>query len=223
VRHGVDYDHFAQAWRSPLARPSVLAGIPRPIFGFFGLIHHWVDLELMAAVAGLRPQYQFVLIGDARVDTAALRRSPNIHLLGRRPYSELPAFCAAFDAAMLLFRRNAMTVNVNPIKLYEYVAAGLPVVSTSIPEVARLQGPVRLADEPEDFAAACDQTLESAGGHSREKTSSLVAQETWESRVEVLSEMVMRCVEGRSAGVPRLRYVPPVSEPEATQARWAAG
>ena len=92
IPHGVDFDHFATAWRSPPPRPHDLACIPKPMFGFFGLIQHWVDLELLLKVARLRPRYSFVLIGDSMVDDSALRRAHNVYLLGRRSYVKLPAY-----------------------------------------------------------------------------------------------------------------------------------
>ncbi len=90
VRHGVDFDHFAAAWRKPLTCPADLASVPRPIFGFFGLIHFWIDCALIARVARLRPEYSFVLIGDCKRDVSTLERLPNVFLLGRRSIDVLP-------------------------------------------------------------------------------------------------------------------------------------
>jgi glycosyltransferase involved in cell wall biosynthesis len=190
IRHGVDYDHFATAWRSPPARPRELGDLRGPVFGFFGLIHHWVDRILIAEVAKLRPQCSFVLIGDYPADVTSLRRLPNVHLLGRRPYGDLPAYCAAFDAGLLPFMRNAMTRNVNPIKMYEYLAAGLPVVSTTIPEAEAYRGPILFADRPKEFAEACDAVLAADAPGRREAISATVKNETWESKVDYLSEQI---------------------------------
>ncbi|UCC28901.1 MAG: glycosyltransferase [Phycisphaerales bacterium] len=191
VRHGVDYDHFAAAWWSSLPRPADLAAIPRPIFGFFGLLHHWVDCALLAKVARLRPLYSFVLIGDCKVGVGELERLDNVFLLGRRPYEDLPAYCAAFDAGMLLFARNAMTRNVNPVKMYEYLAAGLPIVSTPLPEAERYEGPIIIADTAERFAQACDRVLATQHSGDREAISRLVENETWASKVEYLSDIIV--------------------------------
>ena len=191
MRHGVDYDHFAQAWRTPPPLPQDLAAVRKPIFGFFGLIHHWTDLALLEAVARLRPNYSFVLLGDCRIDAASLKGCENVVMLGRRPYAELPAYCAAFDAGMLLFKRTAMTRNINPIKMYEYLAAGLPVISTSLPEAERFRGPIRFADDPEGFAQACDSVLAENHAGRRESISRVVAQESWPSKIGSLSEHVL--------------------------------
>jgi glycosyltransferase involved in cell wall biosynthesis len=190
VRHGVDFDHFARAWRSTPPRPMDLANVPGPIFGFFGLIHHWVDLALLAEVARRRPCYSFVLIGDCKSDVSELQALENVYLLGRRPYEELPAYCAAFDAGMLLFTRNAMTRSVNPVKMYEYLAAGLRVISTPLPEARRFEGPIILTDTAEAFADACDQVLAERRSNDTMRISGLVQGETWASKVEYLSKIV---------------------------------
>ncbi len=191
MRHGVDYDHFARAWRESLPRPADLADVQGPIFGFFGLIHHWVDTALIAEVARLRPNYTFVLIGEAKVDVSELKRARNILLLGRRPYESLPAYCAAFDAGLLLFARSAMTQNVNPIKMYEYLAAGLPIVSTPLPEARRYIGPITIAGTAEAFAVACDEVLAGDRVGRREEISRVVEGEAWPAKVQCLSDVIM--------------------------------
>jgi glycosyltransferase involved in cell wall biosynthesis len=190
VRHGVDYDHFARAWQVPLAPPNDLALSPRPVFGFFGLIQHWIDRALLAEVARLRPSYSFVLIGDCKAEASELKRRDNVFMLGRRAYEDLPAYCAGFEAGLLPFVRNAMTRNINPVKLSEYLAAGLPVVSTPLPEANRFGGPVLVADTAEQFAEACDRVLTTPELADREAISRLVRHQTWASRVELLSEIV---------------------------------
>lgn len=192
VRHGVDYEHFAAAWRRPMELPADLAGIPRPIFGFFGLIHFWVDCDLLAEVARRRPQYSFVLIGDEVTGAAKLKTQKNIYLLGRRANGDLPAYCAAFEAGLLPFVRTELTRTVNPIKMYEYLAAGLPVVSTPLPEAERFRGPIRIAESTDEFVSACDAVVEEKGTISRESISRLVENEAWHSKVEHLSRLVQQ-------------------------------
>lgn len=191
VRHGVDFDHFAAAWRRPQDMPADLASIPRPIFGYFGLIHHWVDLALLARVAKMRPWYSFVLLGDCCVDARELRSLPNVHLLGRRPYETLPAYCAGFDAGMMLFAQSAMARHINPIKMREYLAAGLPIVSTPLPEAESYRGPVRIAASADAFAQACDEIVAPGASERGEAISLTVRHETWEARVAALSDIVM--------------------------------
>jgi len=192
ARHGVDFEHFASAWRYKLDPPADIVSVPKPILGFFGLIHHWIDTSLLVAVARLRPAYSFVLLGDCRAENSALRQQPNVYLLGRRPYADLPRYCATFRAALLPFGRNAMTRHINPIKMYEYLAAGLPVVSTPLPEAERYRGPIRIAETAEGFAKACDEALAAADAGGREAVSRVVEHESWPSKVETLSQVVMQ-------------------------------
>lgn len=203
VPHGVDYDHFASAWRdpphsglsrkaaSPPACPKDLQDVTGPVFGFFGLIDHWVDLDLIARVAKLRPHYTFVLIGDAKVDVSALRGLANVRLLGRQPYRTLPAYCARFIAGLMLFKQTVMTRHVNPIKMREYLAAGLPVLSTPLPEAARQSGAITIAETPELFAEACDGIVRQEPP-DRQTVSLSVVDETWATKVERLSQIVAR-------------------------------
>jgi glycosyltransferase involved in cell wall biosynthesis len=190
VRHGVDVAHFARALDDGLPEPADLAGIRRPILGFFGLIHHWIDCDLIVRVARQRPNLSFVLIGSNRSGHPGLTETPNIHLLGRREYARLPAYCKAFDAALLPFVCNRMTLNINPIKLREYLAAGLPVVSTPLPEAARYQPHVQIARDPDDFARACDAAITHSSPKERRQRARCVADETWEAVVEKLSRLV---------------------------------
>ncbi|UCE59341.1 MAG: glycosyltransferase [Phycisphaerales bacterium] len=190
MRHGVDFERFSAAWREQLPCPSDLQTIPRPIFGFFGVVHTWIDVRLIAAVARLRPQYSFVIIGECLVDVSELHRLENVHVLGRRPNSELPSYCAAFEAGLMPFQRTELTRSVNPIKMLEYLAAGLPVVSTSLPEARRFNGSISIADQPGSFAAACDDILSSNHSGRRSEISSAVESESWLSKVERLSTII---------------------------------
>ena len=186
VSHGVDYEHFRSALTRSWPEPADLAGIPHPRLGFFGLIRDWVDLDLLAEVARRRPAWHFVLLGDSTIDLGPSGGLPNMHFLGRKPYGDLPAYCAGFDLGLVPFRINELTRAVNPIKLREYLAAGLPVVSTPLPEVRLLGDLVHVAATAEETVAAVERAL--SGGRERaEALSRSMAGETWDcklSRIE---------------------------------------
>ncbi|UCF33246.1 MAG: glycosyltransferase [Phycisphaerales bacterium] len=203
VRHGVDYEHFAAAWQKELESPQDVAATQGPIFGFFGLIHHWIDRRLIAEVAERLPEYAFVLIGDCRADVSRLEALPNVHLLGRRPYESLPAYCRAFTAGLLPFVEDRMTRCVNPIKMCEYLAAGLPVVSTPLPEAGLFEGPIRIAASPDAFVEACRaivaETNAAKASERRQQArmiSDTVKMRSWHATVERVSDLVMSCVHG---------------------------
>ncbi len=209
VRHGVEFNHFAQAWRDSGGRPADLPHNGRPILGFFGLIQHWIDVALLAEAARRRPHYAFVLIGDCKVDVSQLRRTDNVYLLGRRPYADLPDYCRYFDAGLLPFvtgHSGAQTDDINPIKLREYLAAGLPVISTPLPEAMRYKGPVRIAGGAAEFAAQCDAVAASRGSVDREQIARHVADESWESVVAHLATIVRERIDA-GAAVARERTV----------------
>ena len=138
VRHGVALDHFREALLPGTRVPDDIAALPRPILGYFGLMaEDWIDIDLMAHVARHFSSGSMVLLGKVTTDLSpALRHHPsNVHVLGRKPFADLPSYCKGFDVAINPFPLNEVTLNSNPLKVREYLAAGLPVVSTRIPEV----------------------------------------------------------------------------------------
>jgi UDP-galactopyranose mutase len=158
----VDVAHFARARQIDTDHPEQ-ASLRRPRLGFFGVIDERMDVELIAGVASARPDWEIVLLGPVvKIDPALLPRAANIHYLGAKTYEQLPAFIAGWDVALLPFARNDATRFISPTKTPEYMAAGKPVVSTSIRDVVRpygQQGLVRIADTVETFVEACAAAL----------------------------------------------------------------
>jgi UDP-galactopyranose mutase len=158
----VDVHHFAKA-RQISADPADQAPIPHPRLGFFGVIDERMDLPLIEAVARLRPDWHIVLLGPVvKIDPASLPALSNVHCLGSKTYDELPHYVAGWDVALLPFARNQATRFISPTKTPEYMAAGKPVVSTSIRDVVRPYGQlglVRIADSPHEFIGACSAAM----------------------------------------------------------------
>jgi glycosyltransferase involved in cell wall biosynthesis len=188
--HGVDHEHFARALDEATPVAEELANCRGPVVGFFGLVHDWIDLSLLAHVAQHRPDWTVAVIGKANVDLGPLRRLPNVKLLGRRPYEELPRYCKAFSVGVMPFALNELTVNVNPIKMREYLSAGLPVVSTDLPEVRGYSESVRVAHTPDDFLAACEEAITADSPALRRRRSEAMAGESWEAKVAELGRWV---------------------------------
>jgi len=191
IRHGTDWRHFRAALDSTLAIPAEIANLPRPIIGFHGLLADWVDYDLIKKVAQHFSKGSVVLIGkvapDAEQKIKILDDVPNIHLLGRKPYAELPAYCKAFDVALNPFSINELTLAANPLKVREYLAAGLPVVSTDIPEV-RILDNCAIASDATDFINKIEYVLENP--QPRETISDHIAKESWEAKVDDLRSVV---------------------------------
>jgi len=188
VRHGVDHAHFAKSLLPELATSPLVRDLPRPVMGFMGLVAEWVDLQLLAALADRFPGGTLVVAGREDVDTSALRARRNVVFLGRRPYAELPSLLKGFDVALLPFRDDELTRASNPLKVREYLAAGLPVISTPVPEVRRL-GLCHIASGAAEFAAAVDAVMATRPGPFAER-SDAVRGESWEARWEEISAIV---------------------------------
>jgi glycosyltransferase involved in cell wall biosynthesis len=204
VRHGVDFHHFRRALDPGTSVAEEIACLPRPILGYFGLIaEDWVDVELLAHVARRFPHASLVLVGKVTRDVSALERLPNVHLLGRKPYATLPSYCKGFDAALIPFPVSEVTLNANPLKAREYLAAGLPVVSTPIPEVEVL-GQCHIGATPEEFCRQIEIALAAPG--PRADRSETMRDHTWGARLEEIERHLATLMPSRglcsSARVP---------------------
>jgi UDP-galactopyranose mutase len=185
----VDKDHFAQA------RSLAAEGGERPLFGFFGVIDERMDLALIDAVCAAHPEWDFELVGPVvKIDPASLPRRANLRFPGSCEYRDLPRTIARWDVALMPFALNEATAFISPTKTPEYLAAGKPVVSTSIRDVVRTYGTlaaVRIADGAEDFAQACAAALSLARGGDRtwlERSDALLADMSWDSTVRAMAD-----------------------------------
>jgi UDP-galactopyranose mutase len=158
----IDASHFGKA-RTSVNDPEDQAHIPHPRLGFFGVIDERFDIELLDEVAAKRPDWNFVIIGPVvKINPDTLPKHSNIHYLGGKKYSELPDYLAGWDIALLLFARNESTRFISPTKTPEYLAAGKPVISTSIRDVVRPYGEmnlVEITDTADEFIKAAEKIL----------------------------------------------------------------
>jgi UDP-galactopyranose mutase len=179
----VDVTHFGGA-RRMTDEPADQRSIARPRLGFFGVLDERLDTALLAGVADARPDWQIVMIGPVvKIDPADLPKRNNIHYLGTKSYTELPRYIAAWDVALLLFARNDATRFISPTKTPEYLAAGKPVVSTSIRDVVTPYGEnslVRIADSVPDFVRACEAALTEPPGQRRARADAFLRNTSWD-------------------------------------------
>lgn len=191
IRHGTDWAHFRKAVDAELTSPEDIKDLPRPIIGFHGLLADWVDFELIRKIAEEFPEGSVVLVGKVSVDAekkiGTISGVRNIHMLGRKPYSELPAYCRQFDVAINPFVINELTLAANPLKVREYLAAGVPVVSTDIPEVRVLED-CMVAGGHEEFISMIREAL--ACPESRSAISERIRHESWEAKVDELRSLL---------------------------------
>jgi UDP-galactopyranose mutase len=205
----VDIKHFAAA-RGITIDPDDQAGIRRPRLGFFGVIDERMDLPLVAGVAAARPGWQIILLGPVvKIDRASLPQAANIHYPGAKSYEALPHYIAGWDVALMPFARNESTRYISPTKTPEYLAAGKPVVSTSIRDVVRpygQQGLVRIADTVSAFVDACEAALAEDPASRIREADAFLRQTSWDGtwtqmRQLIEAALIQTAEPRRAAGV----------------------
>lgn len=209
--HGVEFEKFAQALHPDTPLPADIVSLPGTIIGYYGLIEDWMDQELLTYLAKRHPEWSFALVGAVRTDVSKLEKLSNVHLLGRKPHSELPAYCKGFAVGLIPHKVNDLTRNMNPIKLREYVCAGLSVVSVALPEVARYPEQCRVAQNYAEFEQAIVDALEQDSPEARHQRSETMRSETWENKVVRLAEIVARVQANKTS-----RPLPVASETHAS-------
>lgn len=201
IPHGVDVTHFSKAVDPHTRVPESLRKMRHPIIGFFGLIADWIDLDLIRKLALARPEWSFVLVGKVITDTSRVKELKNVFLIGQQSYGSLPGFCKAFDVGIIPFRINELTLKANPLKLREYLAAGLPVVSTDLPEVRKYNEIVHLALSVDEFIVQLEASLHERDGLYRARRIEAMQRESWEACVERLATLIHPYLESPGDGV----------------------
>ncbi len=193
--NGVDLDHFTP--EGPQAA-EVLA-LPAPRAGYAGVLERRVDVELVAQVAAALPFVSFVFVGpyDRRV-AAPLRHIPNVHLLGPRLFEEMPAYLRAMDLCLMPHRVDAFTQSMNPLKLYEYLACGRPVVSTPVAGTEAFAGLIDVANTPREFSEAVSRRLADGPAQVAARRRAVEAH-SWERRINEMVDTVLKAYHGRKA------------------------
>jgi GT2 family glycosyltransferase len=182
ARNAADFDHF----QAP-PPDEVLAGVTGPVVGYFGAIADWFDLALMERLARERPQYTFVLVGGIfDVPVAALKAMPNVRIEGQQPYALMPAYLRRFDACIIPFKVNPITEATDPVKFYEYVSQGKPVVAPAMAELFPYRDSLYIARDHDDFVAKVDAAIAERDPALRERRIALARENTWQGRVETI-------------------------------------
>lgn len=192
---GVDLAHFARAAQEEFARPADIADLPAPILGYFGVIDERMDLDLLAHLAQAHPEWQLLMVGPViKIDPAELPQAPNLHYPGMKDYSELPAYLAHFDVALVPFAMNEATRHLSPTKTLEYLAAHKPVVSTPIPDIIELYGDyVRIGATPAAFTQQVEAALAASFTERqtrRQQEQILLDHYTWDSIATQMAELI---------------------------------
>jgi GT2 family glycosyltransferase/serine/threonine protein kinase len=183
-----DYAHFADL---PPRSDSPIADLPSPVIGYYGAIAEWFDAEAISAAARRHPEWSFVLIGHVMgADLLDLPKLPNVHFLGEKPYAELPTYLAAFDICTIPFVITELTKATHPVKLFEYLAAGKPVVSRDLPELGPYSDLVALYSKPDQFVNLLEESLSEDSPDHVASRKEVARQNTWEDRYEKIAQEV---------------------------------
>lgn len=197
---GVEPEHFAPARRLRSERHTAEPTARRPVAGYVGVIDERVDLDLVAELAAALPDWDVNMVGPVtKIDASTLPQAPNLAYPGPVPYQDLPATMAGFDLALMPFALNEATRSISPTKTLEYLAAGLPVISTRVPDVvADHSGVVELEDDGEGFAAACRRSRRQSA--SREAAvQSVLSRHHWDTIAERMDHLVEAAASGPGA------------------------
>ncbi len=193
VRNAAEYAFFSK-------RPDVVFAAPerRRIIGYYGAIAEWFDVELVRKVARAQPDCLVLLVGaDTAGAGSSLSDLPNVCLTGEVPYADLPYWLYAFDVCLLPFRVIPLTLATNPVKVYEYLAAGKPVVSVDLPEMTQFGDLVLTAGDHSEFVARVAASLVEAGPDDDSRRRAFAAGQTWVHRAVALDTAVDAIVEPR--------------------------
>ncbi|MFN8376006.1 MAG: glycosyltransferase [Anaerolineae bacterium] len=184
--NGVHYEKFHI---TNAHEPADIAAIPHPRVLYVGMIADWFDLDLVLYAAQTLPEYHFVVVGPTRISLESLKGLPNVHLLGARPYDEIPHYMHFSDVGIMPFKKTPMTETINPIKIFEYFATGLPAVSVRLDELERLKSPALLSETPAEFVDALREVVRRGRGHA--EFIDFAQNNSWQKRYELIKSRML--------------------------------
>jgi uncharacterized SAM-binding protein YcdF (DUF218 family)/glycosyltransferase involved in cell wall biosynthesis len=200
---GVNFERFDSIRQAADPAPADLMTLERPVVGYLGGLHQWVDQELIVGVASRMPNVTFALVGPAQTDVSSLERCANVRLLGQRAHESVPAYVKGFDVGIVPYRIAEYTLNVYPTKLNEYLVMGIPVVATDLPEIRRFNaqhgGIVGVASGPEAFAQAIRAALNDSAPSDVRRRVAAAHENSWQRRLEAMNGLIDEALDRRAA------------------------
>ncbi len=200
---GVDFERFEEVRASEAPLPDDLQDLRRPVVGYVGGLHQWVDQDLLAAVAERMPDATFALVGPAQTDVSALERCANVRLLGQRPHPDVPRYVKGFDVGIVPYRLAEYTANVYPTKLNEYLVMGIPIVATDLPEIQRFNAAygnvVSVAADADAFSAAIRRSLRPSTPSEVRRRIAVAEENSWQGRLEAMRRLISEGLSRREA------------------------
>lgn len=205
IPNGCDYDYFSQASTRTLPVPQEMQNLPRPIIGYIGVLATWCDFVLIDQMARNFPHYSFVMIGP-KYNISDLPQQPNLHWLGFKPYTELAYYTQMFDVGIIPFKLTSMVEAVNPIKMWEYMAVGMPVVTTALPEAKQYEGLIYYSNNYNEFFSNITRALADTSPERREQRMELAKRNSWRERAQQIINIIENHLAAK--GIDRSRPMP---------------
>jgi glycosyltransferase involved in cell wall biosynthesis len=198
VPNAADFTHFHRATKIG-EKPKEIRFLQHPIIGFIGAIYDWIDVDLICKLAELHPDYSILLVGPINFGLDKLMSHSNIMMVGAKKYQVLPQYLACMDVCLIPFKINKLTLASNPIKMYEYLAAGKPVVSTALPEICENASHVVLiARDDEDFTKKVEEAVKecqaSENKAAMERRINFARNNSWKQRVETIEKLLKKVI-----------------------------
>ena len=195
---GVSFKKFERVRLASGEIPADLAALKRPVVGYVGGVHQWIDFELLTSTARRMPDASFALVGPLQIEADPAEGAPNVHVFGKRAHDDIPRYIKGFDVGIVPYVLSEYTENVYPTKLNEYLAMGIPVVATDLPEIRRFNaehgGSVAVAANTEQFAAAIARALVPSDGE-RVRRIDVAKENSWDARIAKMSALIDDAVE----------------------------
>ena len=192
VPNGVDFEHFNSVMKAAESSlNSEVSGLKHPVIGFIGAVFDWIDVDLIVKLAQVHPEYTVLLVGPVNYAKQKLETQPNIVMVGTKPYESLPSYLSNIDVCLIPFKINNITLASNPIKMYEYLAAGKPVISTALPEViSNASDVVYIGTDEQDFLRKVEAAIKENSNEATQGRVEFARKNSWENRVEVINQLL---------------------------------
>ncbi len=216
IPNAADVEHFAQASSPATEIPADVAALPHPVIGVVGTLQYWIDFQLLRDIALARPHWSIVLVGPrgrlGRLDL--VEGLPNVHVLGRRPYDTVPAYVKSFDVCLNPYVLDGTAENCSPLKLYEYVASGKPVVSVDMPEARQFGDAVLIGGGLDHMLATIERALEPPMRAPNAVSARMAAAEphSWSSRLQTMEDVLWQVWRARQPSDLSTSSVPAAAE-----------
>ena len=200
VPNGVEIEHFRKVLSEDTSIHEEIARIKRPVIGFLGSISYWIDIDLIQYVALSRPELSIVLIGPVRTDVSKIASLPNVYLLGRKDYQELPGYVKAFDVCINPYVLDGVAEGCSPLKLYEYLATGKPIVSVDMPEARKFRRLIKIAGSKEKFVLEIDAALSEDGKFAADRIKES-EKHSWDERFKQEESAIEKLLDAKTIAI----------------------